>query len=149
MHDNIRLSPGTVSHLGDPVLALVDIEMRGQSVADMLCEALHSVRVHLGMDVAFVAEFADGLRVFRYVDGNNQSMAICAGDSDPLCDTYCERVLDGRLPQLIPDTSQLPTAGGRCLADHRGPVHRCLYRCPDSFQRWSALRDALLSELVP
>lgn len=110
MHDNIRLSPGTVGHLGDPVLALVDIEMRGQSVADMLCEALHSVRVHLGMDVAFVAEFADGLRVFRYVDGNNQSMAICAGDSDPLCDTYCERVLDGRLPQLIPDTSQLPTA---------------------------------------
>ncbi|MCQ4257542.1 hypothetical protein [Stutzerimonas stutzeri] len=110
MHDNIRLSPGTVGYLGDPVLALVDIEMRGQSVADMLCEALHSVRVHLGMDVAFVAEFADGLRVFRYVDGNNQSMAICAGDSDPLCDTYCERVLDGRLPQLIPDTSQLPSA---------------------------------------
>lgn len=110
MLNNTRLNAERVGRSGDPVLALIDIESQGKSVPDMLCEALHSVRVHLRMDVAFVAEFAQGLRVFRFVDGSNESTSICAGDSDPLCDTYCQRVLDGRLPQLIPDTSQIPAA---------------------------------------
>jgi EAL domain-containing protein (putative c-di-GMP-specific phosphodiesterase class I) len=110
MHDNLSMGPDPFSRLGDPVLALVDIETRGQSVGDKLCQALHSVRLHLEMDVAFVAEFAGGSRVFRYVDGASECVAILAGVADPLCDTYCERVLDGRFPQLIPDTSKLPAA---------------------------------------
>lgn len=100
----------SLGRLDDPAQALINIDTGGKSVSDMLCESLHSVRLLLRMDVAFVAEFAEGLRVFRYVDGANECTAICPGDSDPLCDSYCERVLDGRLPQLIPDTSKLPAA---------------------------------------
>lgn len=110
MHDEIGLNADSQGRLLDPALALIGIPTREQSVTEMLCDALHSVRMHLAMDVAFVAEFADGLRIFRYVDGNNEFATIRAGDSDPLCDSYCERVLDGRLPQLIPDTSKLPAA---------------------------------------
>lgn len=110
MHDDRVEATETFGCLVEPALAAFDIEAREQSVTDLLCDALHSVRTHLDMDVAFVAEFTDGLRVFRYVDGRNQPFPLCAGDSDPLCDSYCERVLDGRLPQLIPDTSKLPAA---------------------------------------
>lgn len=108
MHDN--LSSESEPFMGDPALTLVDIELRGQSVGAMLCQALHSVRLHLEMDVAFVAEFAGNLRVFRYVDGASECAAIQAGNADPLCDSYCQRVMDGRFPQIIPDTSKLPAA---------------------------------------
>ena len=63
-----------------------------------------------GMDVAFGAEMVQGLRVFRHVCGRDDSPPICVGGSDPLSDSYCQRVVDGRLPQLIPDTSKLPEA---------------------------------------
>lgn len=65
---------------------------------------LSAIRQHLGMDVAFVSEFVDGRRFFRHVDASGPKQApINLGGSDPLEDSYCMRVLDGRLPELIPD----------------------------------------------
>lgn len=66
---------------------------------------LHIVREHLGMDVAFVSEFAEGRRIFRQVDARGES-PIAVGGSDPLEDSYCQRVVDGRLPQLIADACE-------------------------------------------
>jgi EAL domain-containing protein (putative c-di-GMP-specific phosphodiesterase class I) len=66
-------------------------------------EALHSVRTLLGMDVAFVSEFHSGRRIFRYVDCSNQFMPVEVGASDPVEETYCQRVVDGRLPELLED----------------------------------------------
>ncbi|HBS77654.1 MAG: diguanylate phosphodiesterase [Pseudomonas sp.] len=110
MLQNVRLGPEVFEDRGDAASMLRDIETAGHSVGDMLCEALRSVRSHLGMDVAFVAEMVQGLRVFRHVCGRDDSPPICVGGSDPLSDSYCQRVVDGRLPQLIPDTSKLPEA---------------------------------------
>jgi EAL domain-containing protein (putative c-di-GMP-specific phosphodiesterase class I) len=62
------------------------------------------------MDVAFLAEFANGRRVFRHVDSPHPDQAVKVGGSDPLEETYCQRVVDGRLPGLIQDASQLPEA---------------------------------------
>lgn len=64
---------------------------------------LRAVRNHLGMDVAFVSQFEDGRRFFEHVDG---TAPFKPGDSSPLEEGYCQRVVDGRLPELIPDTSQ-------------------------------------------
>lgn len=110
MLQNVRLGPEAFERGGDPAAMLRELETVGHSVGDMLCEALRSVRSHLGMDVAFVAEMVQGLRVFRHVDGRSDPMPICVGGADPLSDSYCQRVIDGRLPQLIPDTSKLPEA---------------------------------------
>ncbi|WP_213881341.1 EAL domain-containing protein [Pseudomonas sp. dw_358] len=65
---------------------------------------LHALRTHLGMDVAFVSEFREVDRVFRYVDAGGES-PIAAGDALSLEVGYCQRVVDGRLPELIPDTA--------------------------------------------
>ncbi len=57
----------------------------------------------MGMDVAFISEIKDGRRYFRYIDGKDSRLPIAVGASDPLEESYCIRVIDGRLPELIPD----------------------------------------------
>lgn len=64
---------------------------------------LQAIRRHMGMDVAFISQFQDGRRFFRQVEIGESSLAIKPGDSDPLEESYCLRVVDGRLPELIPD----------------------------------------------
>ena len=66
-------------------------------------EALRAIRTHMDMDVAFIAHFTNGNRVFRYVDSKDANPPIAVGGSDPLEDSYCQRVVDGRLPEIIPD----------------------------------------------
>lgn len=74
---------------------------------------LAQVRQSLGMDVAFVSQFVDVERVFEVVSSEGEEHASLApGHSDPLLDTYCQRIVDGRLPVVIPDTSLDPEAAG-------------------------------------
>ena len=55
-------------------------------------------------------------RVFRRVEAAPGSRVIAPGDSAPLEESYCQRVVDGRLPRLIgnvsarPDAAALPAA---------------------------------------
>src|SRR5688572_28565862 len=76
----------------------------------ILPRALRALRLHLGMDIAFISQMRSGRRVFRYVDSALPNDAINVGASDALEDTYCQRIIDGRLPELIADTSETHTA---------------------------------------
>jgi EAL domain-containing protein (putative c-di-GMP-specific phosphodiesterase class I) len=76
-----------------------------QTVDDLLRHALHVIRRHFAMDAAFIAEFRDGQRVFRYLEQAGDAYPLREGDADPLEDTYCQRIVDGRLPAVIPDTA--------------------------------------------
>jgi GAF domain-containing protein len=76
-----------------------------------LTSLLAKVREALHMDVVFVSRFVDGRRIFEVVSCEGESMTqLEPGNSDPLLDTYCQRVVDGRLPKIIPDTSMNPQA---------------------------------------
>lgn len=81
-----------------------------RSADEIMLETLHSVRALLGMEVAFVSEFKDARRFFRYVDSAEGAVLLCVGASDPLEESYCQRVVDGRLPELIRDATQIPEA---------------------------------------
>lgn len=81
-----------------------------RSADEMVMETLHSVRTLLGMEVAFVSEFKEDRRVFRYVDATANFVPVCVGASDPLEDSYCQLVVNGRLPELIRDATQIPAA---------------------------------------
>jgi GAF domain-containing protein len=72
---------------------------------------LAQVRTVFRMDVAFVSEFAQDRRIFRVVSSAAETPAIRAGDADPMLDTYCKMVVDGRLDRCVPDTSVSPAAG--------------------------------------
>lgn len=77
-----------------------------QLIDQVLQDALNVVRAHLGMEVAFISEFKAGRRFFRLVDSDPGFCPVHPGDSDPLEQSYCQRVVDGRLPQLITDARQ-------------------------------------------
>lgn len=89
---------------------LQPIAAKAAGGADVIQDALVAIRNHLGMEVAYFSEFVDGRTVFRRVDAPGLEHLIKPGDSQSLDDVYCNHILAGRLPELIPDTSLLPFA---------------------------------------
>src|ERR671917_985028 len=73
-----------------------------EDIVSMLSE----VRRALGMDVAFVSEFAGNELVFRALEGDAGSFGWREGQSFPLDESYCKRVLDGRVPRVVPDAKR-------------------------------------------
>jgi GAF domain-containing protein len=65
--------------------------------------AVAAVRDFLGMDVAYATEILDGRSHLRVLRGDGPSFAVHEGMSIPVKHTICQRVLDGRLPNLMPD----------------------------------------------
>ncbi len=88
----------SASSLGD-----IAREVPGQTVRSVQ-KILASVRHHLDMDVAFVSEFVGRKRYFRNVDAKGRT-PLHVGDSMALSDGYCQRVVEGSLPELIVDTA--------------------------------------------
>lgn len=65
-------------------------------------------RSHLSMEVAWVSEFAGGEQTFSVVDDGGSGYGPREGTAIPLPETYCRRVVDGRLPPLVPDARAHP-----------------------------------------
>ncbi|MGZ6827608.1 MAG: sensor domain-containing phosphodiesterase, partial [Mycobacteriales bacterium] len=79
---------------------------RRPAVARLLEVALRQ----LGTQVVFLSSVAGGARTVAATAGEHPS--IRPGWSDPVDDTYCQRILDGQLPEVIPDTrADARTAG--------------------------------------
>ena len=70
-----------------------------ETIEDML----RDVRQALDMDVAFVSKFDGDQLVFRAVEGDAESFGWREDTSFPIDESYCKRVLDGRIPQVVPD----------------------------------------------
>ena len=79
-------------------------------VDETIRRLLRSLRTHLGLDVAFVAELDELQRVFRYVDSELPGGPVEVGGADPAETSYCRYVVDGRLPQLLADPAAHPVA---------------------------------------
>jgi predicted signal transduction protein with EAL and GGDEF domain len=60
--------------------------------------------------VAYVSEFVGDRAVLRQVDAPGLEALAKVGDSHSLDDVYCRHVLEGRLPEIIADTSAEPFA---------------------------------------
>ncbi|MBD2110226.1 EAL domain-containing protein [Nodosilinea sp. FACHB-141] len=93
-----------------PYVFLSASSAEGESIDEVVLDALCAIRLYLDMEVAFIAEFSGGRRRFRYVDSSLEHPPIAVGDSNPLEESYCQRVVDGRLPELIQDASAIPAA---------------------------------------
>lgn len=93
--------------------SLADI---GRTVSDPtvrnVAAILRAVRTHLNMDIAFVSEFVGEQRYFRHVDSKQDQTLLRVGDTRPIDEDYCLRVVQGRLPELIVDTARVPEAMG-------------------------------------
>lgn len=101
---------GVASDATKPLASFLRHRGPSESVPVLAEEALRAIRDHLDMDVAFIAEFTASERVFRHVDARLTDCPVQVGGADRLENTYCQRVVDGRLPELIPDAGALPAA---------------------------------------
>jgi GAF domain-containing protein len=81
------------------------------AIEDAVPQVLRLLREKMNMDVVFVSEFSDGRRVFRDVDEKPGTHTLSPGMSDPLEESWCQRVVDGRLPEYIPNAQPLVDAG--------------------------------------
>ena len=80
-------------------------------------EALAVVREVLGMDVAYLSSIDDDEQTIVTVAGDGQALEIRTGRVIPLEDTYCDRMLNGRIGNLIADAAAEPE-----LANVDGPT---------------------------
>ena len=87
-----------------------DVSSMGHAGESSVPDILRAIRNHLNMEVAFVAEFTQGQRIFRYVDSDWQNNPIKINEGHPLEESYCQRVVDGRLPELMQDACLHPVA---------------------------------------
>lgn len=62
-------------------------------------------RETLDMDVAFTSRFVGGEQVYRTVEGDGASFGLREGGRIPLEATFCQRVIEGTLPNVIPDAN--------------------------------------------
>lgn len=101
----------------DPVVAQAErllvatADASDQGVDARVREVLGSLRQQMKMDVVFVSRFEDGRRTFQAVDAAPGRNAPRAGDSDPLEESWCHRVVTGRLPEFIRDAAPLRASG--------------------------------------
>ena len=77
-----------------------------------ITDVLRMLRERLKMDVVFVSEFVDGRRVFRQVAADEAKPVVAVGQSDALEASWCQRVVDGRLPRFMADAKADPAVAG-------------------------------------
>jgi len=75
---------------------------------DSVPQLLHAMRERMEMDVVFVSEFIDGRRMFRYVDAAPGAPNLQPGASNPAEESVCQRIVQGRVPELVHDLAQVP-----------------------------------------
>lgn len=89
-----------------------------EAAATLAHRSLEAVRRHLGMDVAYLSEFVGDRTHFREVDAPGLEHLIKVGDSMSLEEVYCQHIIEGRLPELIPDTAAIPFCAAMPITAH-------------------------------
>lgn len=99
------------------------------SVARAVGGLLQVVRESLQLEVVFIGQITNGRRYFRHINTALAEPPIRDGDSHEAEHSICQRVLDGRLPAIIPCVRDITREHGLspeydCLRAHIGvPVH--------------------------
>jgi hypothetical protein len=81
----------------------------GNAIQEPIRGLLQNVRARTGMDVVFISQFLGNERLVRHVAVDAKDpQAVTEGAADPLEATYCQRIVDGRLPGALPDAQAHP-----------------------------------------
>ena len=69
---------------------------------------VETARAVLGMDMGYVCDTRDGRQAYKVVTGDGESFGARAQESVPLEGTYCHEMLNGRLGNVVRDSSTEP-----------------------------------------
>ena len=76
---------------------------RRSSEADPITGLLELAHTETQMDVAILGEVSDGRELVRYLAGDGGSLGLSPGASMRIEDTYCHRLLTGKLSNVVAD----------------------------------------------
>jgi len=76
------------------------------AVGASLGRTVEAVRDLLGVEIAFVTSMDDEFQRFEMLAGDGSSFGVNEDTVIPVEETYCHHVLEGRLPNFIPDVRQ-------------------------------------------
>jgi EAL domain-containing protein (putative c-di-GMP-specific phosphodiesterase class I) len=96
-------APANDSPAPSPFTLVDDDTTAGEGHIDRLVRLAHE---HLGMEVVCVAEFTGGKQVYRAISGDAASFGMKLDDGPRLESTYCSLMVDEKIPNVIPDSSQ-------------------------------------------
>ena len=82
--------------------------------------ALDAARELLGMDVAYFSELTGGKQVIRHVRGEREAVEALSGAALPLQETYCRRMLDGELTNVVADAQNDPQVSDLAITAESG-----------------------------
>lgn len=77
----------------------------------LIRQAMDAARELTGLELAYVSEFVEGAQVIRALSGDNEPFGLVPGEPNALESTYCQRMVDGRLQCVVPDTHADPVTG--------------------------------------
>jgi EAL domain-containing protein (putative c-di-GMP-specific phosphodiesterase class I) len=109
--------------------ALTDVDAldpTGDLAPDPIQRMLTAARTAAGMDVALVTSIQDGLQTIVRLDGDGGTFGWEPGSAGPAADGYCQYVLAGQLPNIVPDslanplTFQLPSTHAAQIGSYAG-----------------------------
>jgi hypothetical protein len=81
---------------------------RGARGREVVVSTLELARAETSMDVAVLGEIDDGREVVRLVAGDGGSIGLTVDASLPVEETYCQRLLEGRLGNVVRDARGEP-----------------------------------------
>jgi len=97
------------------------IEALGDSArAPSIGGALASVRELLGMQIAYLTRHTDDEQILLRLAGDPAPLRLTADARLPLETTYCQAILDGTLPPLMPDIETVPEAMAMPITEATG-----------------------------
>lgn len=107
-------------------LAQIHLPEQGLPSGPLTDELLHdsaiervlaAVRGHLGVEIAFVSRYvAGGQRELTHVH-TDLKLPMGVGFREPVEDSYCWHILEGRLPELIHDPADYPLTASLAITD--------------------------------
>jgi HD-GYP domain-containing protein (c-di-GMP phosphodiesterase class II) len=69
------------------------------------------------MDVAYATEMTDSIQTFKVLRGDGESFGVAEGTTMDVEQTYCQRVLDGRLPNVNADVKGDPRSAAMAITE--------------------------------
>ena len=104
----VQLSAGGGKSDGDTGLRLNEYRPAGPAPESVIQSTLNSARRHLGMKMAYISRVDGDKSHLVYVDAPGFEAAMHPGSVRDVSEVYCQHILDGRVPQLLPDAACHP-----------------------------------------
>ncbi len=82
--------------------------IRAARESDIIDRALNAAREQLGMDAAYIATVDERQQTIEAMVGKTNADALVEGAVIPVEETYCARMLNGEIPNIVADTSAEP-----------------------------------------